>query len=158
MSGSDFSWFYQPYTTDDVDGDIPYYGHQIITRPTQLKPYSEITSPLFPRVYDVLKGILEFNDIECRIIYRLNFNCMFSLETDIEHTPYHKDMYGIPHKNVIVYMSSFDGGFTFIKEDDEVIKYDPSEDKIILFDGDCDHSIAPTVGNNRRIVLVACFD
>lgn len=83
---------------------------------------------------------------------------MFSLETDIEHTPYHKDMYGIPHKNIIVYMSSFDGGYTFIKEDDEVIKYDPSEDKIILFDGDCDHSIAPTVGNNRRIVLVGCFD
>ena len=157
VSGSDFSWFYQSYTTDDVEDDVPYYGHKIIARPSSSKPYSEITSPIFPQVYNVLKGIFEFNDMECKIIYRLNFNCMFSVKTNIEHTPYHQDMYDIPHKNLIVYMSNFEGGHTYIKEDGKVIKYKPSENKIILFGGDCDHSMTPTIGANRRIVLVACF-
>ena len=135
--------------------DIPYYSHALMVRPDRDggKLYTEITSSLFESTYEVLKQIFKYNDINPSVIYRLNFNVTFSSKN--KRSAYHRDLIDLPHKNLIIYMSKFSGGETYIKDGTREIIYTPKEDEIILFDGDLDHCNAVPSEDERRIVMVA---
>jgi len=163
VNGVEMGWFYFPCTIEDNRGidclqsnDAPFYSHMIMERPNKENgtPFSKITSELFPSVYTVLSQIFEHNNIDPSVIYRINFNSSFAF--NVKSTPYHVDL-DIPHKNLIVYMSTFNGGRTLVKDGEEEIAFNPEEDKIILFDGMRQHCSEVPTGNSRRIVLVACF-
>ena len=156
------AWYWTPSTFSyDANGiacaddskDIGYYGHQIMTRPNKSRPYSTIDSSLFQDTYRVLDQIFKHNDIVVSIIYRINLNV--TTHSKIKKTPYHIDL-EIPHKNLIIYMSKFSNGWTYIKTDTEEIKSTPKEDGIITF-GATEHCQSPPKINERRIVMVVCY-
>ena len=163
IHGTEFKWYYMPSTwfgSADVDisgkRDISFYSHKIMERPDRYarRPFSEITSDIFPLVNVVLGEIFDHNNIECHVMYRINLNATSA--SSVKRTPYHTDL-EIPHKNLIVYMSDFVGGNTYIMKDGEEISFPPKEDGILLFDGSLEHCISPPEGNNRRIVMVVNF-
>ena len=158
-------WFWTPSTASfDVDGvaiaddskDMSYYGHQIMGRPDipKNRPYTTIDSELFLETYKVLDQIFKCNDIAVSVIYRIHLNA--TTYSKVKRTPYHTDL-ELPHKNLLIYMSKFSNGWTYIKEGTEEIKSTPKEDSIIMFDGNLQHSQSPPKINERRIVLVVCF-
>ena len=156
IQGPDMAWYYIPTSLlDKGQLDIPYYSHALMLRPDRDggKLYTETTSSLFEPTYEVLKQIFKYNDINPSVIYRLNFNATFFSKN--KRSPYHKDLIDLPHKNLIIYMSKFSGGETYIKDGTREIIYTPKEDEIILFDGDLDHCNAVPSEDERRIVMVA---
>jgi hypothetical protein len=157
--GDVISWFYYSSSTTSVESeeDIPFYSHKIMERPSKHEgtPYTQITSEYFNPVYLLLKQIFECNQLDVSVIYRINLNATFSVPIN-KRSPYHIDL-DIPHKNLLIYMSKFEGGELFIKDNDQEIKIPPKEDDVLLFDGSLEHCISAPKGADRRIVLVVNF-
>ena len=166
-------WYWVPSTTSvDDEGtpiqqdfdDMPYYGHQIMGRPLPIrppykakptkKPYSIINSPHFFETYKVLEQIFTHNKMEVSVIYRINFNS--TTFSEVKKSPYHIDL-EFPHKNLIIYMSKFSKGWTYVTDGTKEVKSTPKEDGIIMFDGNLAHCQSPPKINERRVVLVLCF-
>ena len=152
-------WYYYSSSTNFGDQeDIPFYSHQIMERPGTHEGalYTQITSEHFDPVYFILKQVIEYNKLDVSVIYRINFNATFSGPIKNKKSPYHIDM-SIPHQNLLIYISKFEGGELYIRNDTEEVKFSPQEDDIILFDGELEHcAVAPT-GTDRRIIMVVNF-
>ena len=161
IHSKDIAWYFNAASTDSkhqLGEDYPFYSHTIMERPNIIfdKPWTKQTSELFNPAYNILKQILEDNDIKISVIYRINLNATFPVSTKIKKSVYHTDL-EIPHQNLILYMSKFKGGEFYIKENKQEVKYTPKEDNIFLFDGELQHSVAPPVGLERRIIMVVNF-
>ena len=166
VCGQEMPWFYNDSsnsTHEDTDNkrdeskiDIPFYGHAVMVRPDRLanRPYTTVTSELFDPVCKVLYQIFDYNDITFSVIYRINFNSTF--KSKHKQSQWHTDL-EYPHRNLIVYMNNFGEGMTYVKDDNEEVKYSPKEDDIIMFDGDFKHSHIIPKEFERRIVLVVNF-
>jgi len=164
VQGPDMPWYYHSTTVapptikhigEEEDLlDIPFYSHTLLQRPNSArgKLYSEITSTIFEMAYEVLKQILEYNDINVSVIYRLNFNS--TCYSKNKKSYYHKDLDDIPHENIIIYMSKFGDGETYVKDGEKEILSTPTEDGVILFGGSLYHCQAVPKEDERRIVMV----
>ena len=168
VHGNELPWYYlqktikathisgQPIMDFSQDEDIPFYGHQLMGRPDKLggEPYSKITSPWFEKAYTVLKQIFTHNKMEVSVIYRMNLNAMFFVPTQITKSIFHTDL-EFPHQSLIIYLSKFEGGHLYVKNDTEEMEFSPQEDEIFLFNGRLQHSVGLPQGKERRIVMVA---
>ena len=135
--------------------ELPFYSHQVMGRPMQGQRYSMITSCLFDITYRAIEEILTQNKIELNTIYRINFNATFN-NGELKQSSWHKDL-NFPHKNLIVYMNSFEGsGATMVRQDDNTQDFEPQLNDAIVFDGSLEHChLVPTSG--RRITLVVNY-
>lgn len=161
VHGSAIPWFYQPTTgsVHDDEGkkrDIPLWGHHVMVRPNHLvgRPYSTITSDYFESSCKVIEQILDHNNISISVIYRINFNLIYDNRNKL--TPWHKDL-EFPHSNMIIYLSEFGDGWTYVRDGDVEEKHTPKEDGIIIFDGDLEHCHAVPKPYERRIVMVVNY-
>lgn len=166
----DFLWSYHDpmgFPGEGREKELPYYSHTIMRRPMPGQAYSVITSNLFDLTYKVIEEILNANNIQPKIVYRINFNSTFA--TNLSQSSWHKDLQ-FPHTNLIVYMNKFDGGATLVRDKIErpavgrVEKfsatkeqaYEPKVDDAIIFDGDLEHCHL-TPDDGRRITLVVNY-
>ena len=167
FKGFNFPWFYNLTTTPGPQGrvyrgeDYPFYSHTILERPNKSpgfdKPYSTITSEHFNPVFLMLQQIFSHNKLDVEVVYRINLNVTFAVPAEsFKKSNYHVDL-DIPHQNLIIYISKFEGGELYIKDDTEEIEVIPQEDDVILFDGDLQHCAAPPVGIERRMIMVVNF-
>jgi len=151
------AWYYNGKTSETAtEEDIPFYGHILMERPNKElgTPYSQVVSPHFDKANTILKQIFSHNKMDVWVIYRLNLNATFYIPTKIKKSIYHKDL-EIPHQNLIIYMSKFDGGQLYIKNGSKEMEFLPQEDEIILFSGSLPHCIGLPQGKKRRIIMVA---
>ena len=149
LSG-DFAWHYG-MSTDTIEENPPghmhmeFYGHTFVTRP-EATSYSEATSPFTCESINVLKEIVDYNNLfKSYIFTRAAANCTMPNEgAQLSHP--HVD-HNFPHFNLVVYLTDT-GGETFVE--DEV--HDPKIHDVVLFRGK--HFMKrPT--RDRRIILVA---
>ena len=149
LSG-DFAWHYG-MSTDTIEENPPghmhmeFYGHTFVTRP-EATSYSEATSPFTCESINVLKEIVDYNNLfKSYIFTRAAANCtMPNKRAQLSHP--HVD-HNFPHFNLVVYLTDT-GGETFVE--DEV--HDPKIHDVVLFRGK--HFMKrPT--RDRRIILVA---
>ena len=61
--------------------------------------------------YFILKEILDFNNINFDVVYRMNLNLV--LHNALKESVPHTDL-NLPHKVVIVYLNSFQNGRTIV--------------------------------------------
>ena len=167
FQGFNFPWFYNLTTTPGPQGrvylgeDYPFYSHTIMERPNKNpgfeKPYSTITSDHFKPTFLILQQIFSHNKLDVEVVYRISLNVTFAVPAiSFKKSNYHTDL-NIPHQNMIIYLSKFEGGELYIKDDTEEIEITPQEDDIISFDGDLQHCAAPPVGIERRMIMVVNF-
>lgn len=154
-------WFYfneSVLGAEDLDNskyeNAEFFSHCVIKRPNSECLYPSVLSESAEFVNRVLREIFNYNDIDVSCIFRINFNCMYY--TSDKRTIPHLD-HDFPHKNLLIYLNSFDSGETVIfGEDEKEYLHKPKEDDIITFGGNmhcCQH---PSPGQ-RRIVLVTTY-
>ena len=138
--------------------ELPYYQHMIMKRPVEGEAYSAITSNLFEPAYSIIEELLLVNDIKLCTIYRIHINSTFNSEN--KKGPWHTDL-PFAHKNLIVYMSRFEGGAIWVRYgppgDEEEIRFVPKEDNAIIFDGKFEHCQEVPDDYGRRIALVVNY-
>ena len=152
VNSSSIPWYYQDKTIlGDCKNDFPYYSHGILNR--QLSANSKVTkidSSLFEDAYEVIKEILDKNNIDINVLLRINLNSTFDWSTNINE--YHTD-FTFPHNNLIIYLSPFTRGETIIDEKTFNVK----EDDVLSFDGLLKHKNKTPNKYERRIVMVVCY-
>jgi len=161
IHGPEMTWSYHnpmnfPGNTRELE--LPYYHHMIMKRPTEDEAYSTITSNLFEPAYSIIDEILHFNDIKLSTLYRIHINSTFNSEN--KKGPWHTDL-PFAHKNLIVYMSRFEGGATWVKYgppgDEDELRFLPKEDNAIIFNGKLEHCQEVPDDYGRRIILVVNY-
>jgi|TARA_R110000822_G_C15114255_1_gene473288 hypothetical protein len=153
-------WFYyDKTTTKSSNKDMPFFSHILLRRPDRGTeeepkiPISEIGSTYFQTAYLILKEILDFNNINFNIVYRMNLN--LTLHSEIKESQPHTD-FCLPHKVVIVYLNEFEEGRTIVLNDKNKKFYSqPKENKVIIFDGKHEHYQESPSLHDQRIVMVA---
>ena len=161
LNTDEMSWYYNsetlPLDSDyRISNDLAFYGHKVLGRPdiNAGHPFSAITSQLFEKTYQVMQQIFDYNNTPLKVIYRINFNCVHAQRG--KQSTWHRDI-EIPHKNLIIYLSKFTDGWTYLKNSDKIEKSEPIEDGIIVFDDELHCHAPPKELEERRIVLVACW-
>ena len=143
-----FNWNYFP----GDDATPPHYQHVILSRPGfdgWLMPSQQ--SEYLLHANEVLKEIFTLNEIEVDTILRISVNSTYYI--DGKSSPIHRD-HDFNHQNILIYLSSFEGGNTHVYSAETRATHEPKEDDVIVFGGL--HSMEqPKVG--RRIVLVATY-
>ena len=115
----------------------------------------ESNSDYFLNCYFILKEILDCNNINFEVMYRMNIN--LTLHSKIKESVPHIDS-NLPHKVVIVYLNSFTQGRTIVLSEDQQKFYsNPKEDNVIMFDGKHTHYQECPGKHEKRIVMVANF-
>jgi len=142
IKGDDFQWNYYPGS--DEKSTPAMLSHCFIKRPAELR-YPTVQCDGANFVHDVVREILNHNDIKLQCIYRLNLNMVFPQEGN-RRTPVHVD-HPFPHDNIIIYFSN--EGKTIVGNDE----HDPKEDDVIMFHGLPHCQELPK--NDMRLVLVA---
>ena len=153
-------WFYQSKTTfNSKDKDIDFFSHELLRSPQhenngiQVPAISIPNSDHFERCYFILKEILDFNNINFDVVYRMNLNLVLhnALKESVPHTDFN-----LPHKVVIVYLNSFQNGRTIVFDKNNKKSFsDPKEDGAIIFDGKFNHCVEPPALNEKRLIMVA---
>ena len=162
----EISWHYSAATTELGDRananpnlkntDMPFFSHMLLGRPQHENdrvavPY--IASSYFEKCYFILKEILDFNSIHFDIVYRMNLN--LTLHSSVKESIAHIDL-NLPHKVIIIYLSSFENGRTIVlDENNKKIYSEAKEDNIIMFDGKLSHYQESPKIDNKRAVMVA---
>ena len=163
LENNEMAWYYYSETLPFESvyrkpNDLAFYSHKVMERPDTVHshkhPYSEITSNLFKKSYQVMQQIFDYNNTPLKVIYRINFNCVHAQRG--KQSTWHRDI-EIPHKNFIIYLSKFTDGWTYLKNSDKIEKSEPIEDGIIVFDDELHCHAPPKELEERRIVLVACW-
>jgi len=153
-------WYYYDKTVPEFETqDIPFFSHILLKRPDEGEEdvpaplISVPTSPYFEQCYNVIKQILDYNNIHFNILYRMNLN--LTLNSTIKESMPHTD-FCLPHKVVIVYLTAFNKGRTIVLDKINEKHYStPDEDSVIIFDGEYTHYHECPDVNEKRIVLVA---
>ena len=148
--GETFPWMWSENNVvgKSSSSNFGIYTHALISRPDDGSGYvfSKKSSPYAENAYDVVREILDYNNLFPRVLYRLCVNCVHPTETN-EPSMIHVDhMY--PHTNLLIYLKDTNGGDTFVEGE----PFPGREDDVILFEGKHNHK-PPKSG--RRIVIVA---
>ena len=168
---SEFFWQYSTGTNQGIDylneyQDVPYYSHTIIQRPTPKFPVPFILDSSWKESVDVFDEIMNYNNLSYKLIYRLNFNSTFYVHDKM--SPPHVD-HDYSHKNMIVYLNSFTGGFTHVfrkmwpesefnvSPTDMKYSFKGEEDDIMAFDGLHYHCMECPKQGERRIVMIVTY-
>jgi len=162
ISSYSFPWYYLDKTVHETNKkDMGFFAHCLLGRPVheldgkKVPAIPESSSGYFHQCYFILKEILDFNNIDFEIMYRMNIN-MTPYSCVKESVP-HTDL-NLPHKVVIVYLNTFAKGRTVVLGEDEQKFYsNPKEDNVILFDGKLTHFQESPDKDEKRIVMVANF-
>lgn len=149
----EFSWYWVlNATTTDLSGhdNFGYYSHTVLRRPGDGVPrfYSVPSSNVLELANDVIYEILRGNNIEPKVFYRINVNCVHPTERNLPSAPHHD--HDIPHKNLLIYLTDPNEGETFVEGE----SYLGHEDAAIVFEGLHYHK-PPKRG--RRVVIVCTF-
>jgi len=148
-----FPWLFYDETIKDTPNkskDSWFFSHTIISRPLDYSLIPTVSSTYFDLTHQVLKEIFEVNEIDVRCIYRANFNLVHP--QTVKKTPMHVDHYDLPHKVLLVYLTSFVGGRTIVEIEGKEHFTEPKEDRIVTFDGSYLHA-AETPEDGTRVVL-----
>tara|TARA_R100001443_G_scaffold49944_1_gene62236 strand:+ start:922 stop:1470 length:549 start_codon:yes stop_codon:yes gene_type:complete len=155
-------WHYNATTTTKNSHlkkkDMEFFSHMLLGRPQHednriAVPY--VSSAYFEKCYFILKEILDFNNIHFDVVYRMNLN--LTLHSSIKESTPHLDL-NFPHKNIIIYLSSFKNGKTIVLDKNNKKMYsEAKEDNIIMFDGKLAHYHESPAIDDKRIVMVANF-
>ena len=104
-------WYYYEKTVSEFEAqDIPFFSHMLLRRPLEEidgmpAPLISIpTSKYFEKCYFILKEILDFNNINFNVVYRMNLN--LTLNNSIKESMPHTDL-NLPHKVLIIYLNKF---------------------------------------------------
>jgi hypothetical protein len=154
------SWHYNATTTTNNSNlkkkDMEFFSHMLLGRPQNednriAVPY--VSSKYFEKCYFILKEILDFNNIHFDVVYRMNLN--FTLHSSVKETTPHTDL-NFPHKNIIIYLSSFENGRTIVLDKNNKKMFsETKENNIIMFDGELAHYHESPAIDDKRIVMVA---
>ena len=154
-------WFYLNKTTDSKNKDISFFSHSLLSRQVHEIEDKKVpaipvsTSPYFEQCYFALKEILDYNNIDFEVMYRMNIN--LTTHSQIKESIPHTDL-NLPHKVVIAYLNEFSKGKTVvIGENKEKIYSNTKEDNVIMFDGKLAHYQESPDIHDKRIVMVANF-
>ena len=156
------SWHYSSTTTinlkESKNKDMAFFSHVLLNRPNPANDGIKIplvASAYFEQCYFILKQILDFNKIHFNVVYRMNLN--LTLHSSVKETIPHIDL-NFPHKNIIIYLSSFNDGRTIVLDKNNKKMYsEAKEDNIIMFDGELAHYHESPAIDDKRIVMVANF-
>ena len=160
--GNNFPWYFCDKTVYGTDeDDMSMFYHCLLGRPVheidgeKVPALPRSASNYFEEFYYILKDILDFNNINFEVIYRMNIN--LTLYSKLEKSIAHVDG-NFPHKVVIVYLNNFTKGRTVILGENEQKFYSsPKENKVIMFDGKWSHYQECPDIDEKRIVMVANF-
>ena len=159
---NNFPWYYLDKTVSDTDEeDMGFFAHCLLGRPThqsygkQVPAIPERVSTYFDECYSILKEILDFNNIDMEVMYRMNIN--MTPHSSVKSSIPHIDL-NFPHKVVIVYLTKFSQGRTIVLgKDNQKFYSNPKEDSVIMFDGKLEHYQECPDIDEKRIVIVANF-
>ena len=162
VSGQNFPWYYLDKTVYGTDeDDMSMFYHCLLGRPAheidgeKVPALPRSASNYFQEFYYILKDILDFNNIDFEVIYRMNIN--LTLHSKFKESIPHIDS-KLPHKVVIVYLNEFTKGRTIVLgEDNKKFYSNPKEDKVILFDGALTHYQECPDIDEKRIIMIANF-
>lgn len=152
VSSPEFPWYAGMATKN-----FPCLTHNMMLRTDDdsegqpWSPHCDVAKRLFLR-------ICEDNKISVRTIYRLAFNLTFADPS--KHGDPHNDHADFPHKVMLVYLTKFDGGETFLFDETGttvVEKITPKVDKFAVFEGGI-HAQGFCRPQQFRMVMVATFD
>tara|TARA_R110002012_G_scaffold71350_1_gene183138 strand:+ start:1004 stop:1552 length:549 start_codon:yes stop_codon:yes gene_type:complete len=160
--GNNFPWYYLDKTVYGTDKkDMSFFAHSLLGRPTheidgkKIPAIPESSSPYFHQCYFILKEILDYNNVDFEVMYRMNIN--MTPHSSIKESLPHIDL-NLPHKVVIVYLNKFSKGRTVVLGKDKQKFYsNPKEDNVIIFDGKLTHFQESPNKDEKRIVMVANF-
>lgn len=146
-----------PWYSGMATRNFPCLTHNLILR-TDKNTAGTVYSPCYEDALNIFNRICSDNGINVRTIYRMAFNLTFSDPS--KHGDPHNDHADFSHKIMLVYLTKFDGGETFLFDDAGttiVQKTKPALDKFVVFDGGM-HAQGFCRPQQFRIVLVATFD
>ena len=149
-----------PHCPDCQDDDAMFLSHTIVNRPNINTSYiPQMSSIYLEETEKVVREICEFNDIDLKCIYRINFNLIMNQGQDaLARTPFHRD-HEFNHKILLVYLTGFTGGATVADVDGEENVSEPEENGIVSFDGKYYHAARfPNLNHERRIVLNCTYE
>lgn len=152
VGSSDFPWYLGMATKH-----FPCLTH-VIMRRTDKKTEGEPWSQFYPATRAMFNRICDENGITIHTVYRMGFNLTFADPS--KHGDPHIDHREFPHKHMLLYLSEFDAGETFIFDETgthiiETIK--PALNKFVVFEGGW-HAQGFCRPQQLRIVFVATFD
>lgn len=152
VSSPNFPWYAGMATKN-----FPCLTHNMMLR-TDEQSEGQTWSPHCDAAKRMFLRICEESGIVVRTIYRLAFNLTFADPS--KHGDPHNDHADFPHKVMLVYLTKFDGGETYLFDETgteivETIK--PAMDKVVVFDGGM-HAQGFCRPQQFRMVMVATFD
>ena len=157
-----FPWYYCDKTVYGTDeDDMSMFYHCLLGRPVheidgeKVPALPRSASSYFEEFYYIFKNILDFNNIDFEVIYRMNIN--LTLYSKLEQSIPHVDG-NFQHKVVIVYLNNFTKGRTIVLGEDKQKFYsNPKEDSVIMFDGAFTHYQECPDIEEKRLVMVVNF-
>ena len=151
VTSSDFPWLYSKTTNINCEeDDCELFCHPLLQRPAPESRFTKQCSNYTELAVHVAEQILNYNKVEFEFFCRMAVN--FTYNTKVG-SPKHDD-HPFPHKNLLVYLSSFYDVSTVVCDGDKLHKSKPVEDLPIVFSG-FHYNEPPSSGN--RIVLIATF-
>ena len=155
------AWYYHNKTNLSKDQDIDFFSHALLSRPQhkndgiEVPAVSSPNSVYFEKCYFILKEILDFNNINFDVVYRMNLN--LTLHNALKESLPHTDL-NLPHKVLIIYLNEFKNGKTIVLDKNNKKFYsNPKEDGVIVFDGKLLHYHETPELHEKRLVMVANF-
>lgn len=143
---------------DSTDPEVKSFNlfvHPFLHRPIQSCMYPEKACEHLELVARVATEILYANKIYSAVYYRMAVNLV--LETE-GRSPRHVD-HPFPHKNLLIYLNSFDGGETVVYDDNNQKHLStPKEDLPIVFDGHYLHCHNASSSGKRYTLIVTFVD
>ena len=144
-----------------AEGSHPaYFTHPFVLRPyaNEIAPIPKIMCEYTNHAWNVVREILEYNDIHPNLIFRMNLNMTYAQDLKNQYSPVHTD-HVFPHENLLIYFTGHkegEGGQVIVGDgegNDE--EYYPEEDDAIIFPGNPHYMKIPKKG--FRTALVTTF-
>jgi hypothetical protein len=151
VTSTEFPWLYSKTTNiNPNEEDCELFCHPLLQRPGKGSRFSKQCSNYTELAVHVAEQVLDYNRIQFETFFRMAVN--FTYNTKVG-SPKHED-HPFPHKNLLIYLSSFTDGSTVVCDSEKIYKSEPKEDLPIVFSG-LHYNEPPSSGN--RIVLIATF-
>jgi len=153
--GDNFHWYWNNTSHGNQhhhDGEnYGFFSHLFLERPGYSFLYPKPNSQFVELAHKLFIEIACANNIDAKVIYRINANMTVPLDSKNKYGPLHTD-HEFPHKNMIVYLTDCNGGGTMVSGEKP---YYGQEDDVIIFEGE-HQAGCPKFG--RRVVLVYTFN
>jgi hypothetical protein len=152
VSSNNFPWYAGLATKN-----FPVLTHDLMKR-SEEQTAGIPNSPFYPDAMMMLRRLCKENNVTLRTIYRMSFNLTFADPS--KHGDPHIDHPSFEHKNILIYLNTFEAGETFLLDEtgtNVVQAIKPARDKFVIFDGDW-HAQGFCKPQQMRMVFVATFD